>query len=202
VPPRRNSSPPQGRITEWGEINPDEFTFWAVQDRTVAGRRVSLDIPPLRGYCYVIDPGAECEPAVFGLCRYPSTITLEDGTRLRTRLSGWRLHTCCKTQYADIRGWDHFLACHRLVISAALVWKRLGCQVKITDEGHYGPGRRVKTLRENLATYYRLIAGLGGAFKDATADTECTVEAPIFDHTHFERLEAEASSLARPPLSQ
>lgn len=182
----------QGRITEWGEIDPDEFTFWAVLERTIAGQRVTLDIPPLRGYCYVIDPGAECEPAIFGLCRYPSTITLEDGTKLRTRLNGWRLHTCCKTQYADIQGWDHFLACHRLVISAALVWKRLGCDVKIIDEGHYWPGQSVKTLRENLATYNHLIAGLGGALKDVAEDTDRSIESPIFAHPRFEHLEAEA----------
>jgi hypothetical protein len=185
----------QGRVTGMGAINPDEFSFWAVQERTIAGRRASIDIPPLRGYGFVLYPGAECEPAVFGLCRYPSTVTLENGTKLRTRLTGWRLHTCCKTQYADIKGWDHFLACHRLVISAALVWKRLGCDVKIQDEGHYWPGRRVSVLRENLATYNRLIAGFGGALKDASEDTDRSVESPIFTHPRFEHLEAEAHNL-------
>ncbi len=184
----------QGRVTGMGTINPDEFSFWAVQERTLAGRRVSLDIPPLRGYGFVLYPGAECEPAVFGLCRYPASITLEDGTKLRTRLTGWRLHTCCKTQYADLKGWDHFLACHRLVISAALVWKRLGCDVKIIDEGHYWPGRRIKVLRENLATHNRLLAGFGGTLKDTDDGTDRNVESPIFAHPRFEQLEAEAQN--------
>jgi hypothetical protein len=183
----------QGRVTGMGAINPDEFSFFAVQERTLGGQRVSVDIPPLRGYGFVLYPGPECEPAVFGLCRYPASIKLDDGTTLRTRLHRWRLHSCCKTQYADIQGWDHFLACHRLVISAALVWKRLGCDVKIIDEGHYWPGRSVKVLRKNLATYNHLIAGLGGALKDA-ADPENgdSVGSPIFAHPRFEHLEAEA----------
>lgn len=183
-----------GRVTGTGAINPDEFSFWTVRERTLGGRRVSLDIPPLRGHGFVLHPGAECEPAVFGLCRYPASIRLDDGGTLRTRLHRWRLHACCKTQYADLLGWDHFLACHRLVIGAALVWKRLGCDVVIRDEGRFWPGRRVKALRENLAAYNRLVAGLGGALKDA-ADERAgrSVESPIFAHPRFERLEAEAA---------
>lgn len=188
-----------GSVTRMGEINPDEFSFWAPLERVIGGRNLSIDVPPLRGYGFVLDPGEECEDAVFGLCKYPSTFDLGDGTRIRTRLDRWQLLSCCKTQYADIVGWKHFLTCHELVVSAALVWKRLGLDVKIIDEGSYWPGRSITRLRANLTDYNHLIAGLGGALKDA-ADTENgdSVESPIFAHPRFERLEAEAQTARFP----
>jgi hypothetical protein len=183
-----------GTIISKGEVDPDAYPFWATQQRTLDGKPCFLEIPPLRGYAFELDPGGECESATFGLCKYPATLTYENHPPVRTRLHRWRLHGCCKTQYSDTLGWDHFFACHELVISAALVWKRLGCDLKLIDEGRYWPGRSKTRLRQNLADYHHLVAGLGGALKDAAEERGDSVEAPIFAHPRFEPLEAEAHS--------
>lgn len=63
-------------------------------------------------------PGEGCEPANFGLCRYPGTITVADPRNpqrlqsIRTQRSGWRWSSFCKTQYAsnpECGGVEHFL---------------------------------------------------------------------------------------------
>jgi len=77
------------------------------------------------------------------------------------------------------------------VIDAVNVWEKLGCEVRIMDEGEYWPGRDVTRLRTQLDVYNRLIAGLGGALKDAADENGGSIESPIFAHPHFERLEAE-----------
>jgi hypothetical protein len=78
--------------------------------------------------------------------------------------------------------------------TAALVWKRLGCDLKLIDEGRYWPGRSKTRLRQNLGDYNHLVAGLGGALKDAAKERGDSVESPIFAHPRFEHLEPEAHS--------
>ncbi|MBC8009781.1 MAG: hypothetical protein H7067_06770 [Burkholderiales bacterium] len=154
----------------------------------------AYSVPPLRGRYYEVSPGKGCEPAIFGLCEYPATLRLADGRRLRTGLAGWRFRSCCKTQYAGLHGWEHFFTSHKLVIDAALVWQKLGCDVRITDEGEYWPGRNEAKLRANLDHYDRLVAGLGGALKDAAEVHGVAVESPIFAHPRFEYMEAEGQN--------
>lgn len=159
-----------GVCTPVEAVDPDAPWFQASIFRRVdAHTSQGFSVPPLRGSCFTLTPGEDCEPACFGLCEYPATLRLPDGRRLRTGLGGWRLQVACKTQYAGLHGWEHFHACHRLVIDAVLVWKKLGCAVRITDEGDYWPGRDTQALRAQLDRYNRIVAGLGGALKDATA---------------------------------
>ncbi len=147
-------------------------------------------VPPIEGWAFAVHPGPDCESITLGLCRYPASI-VHDARRMKTPHPGWNLQSFCKTQYASLHGWDEFYRCHRLVIDVLLIWQRLGVDVNITDETDYWPGRDEVALRENLNQMNRIVAGLGGALKDAADEGGPTIQSPIFAHPQFELLEAE-----------
>lgn len=150
-----------------------------------------FSVPPKRGSYFHLTLAPDCEPAFFGRCEYPAILLLEGGRRLRTGLGGWRFRASCKTQYASLHGWEPFLASHRLVIDAALVWENLGFDVQLLDEGDYWPGDNTETLAIKLNQINGIVAAMGGALKDATNENGPPVQSPIFAHPQFERLEAE-----------
>ena len=149
-------------------------------------------IPAKRGWVVDVWPGEGCESTLFGLCQYPRFVPFRV-TPVPTGYQGWELTGHCKTQYAGEHGWEHFLKCHRQVISLLNFWRELGVTVEVMDEGEYWETRSEEKLEIRLGQYDRLIAALGGMFKDAAAESApgLKVEAPIFDYAHFERLEHE-----------
>ncbi len=153
-----------------------------------SGGQIQVDVPPQDGHVCTVTLGKDSEGLLLGLCRYPSFVN-HHGRQLPTRLSGWRLRYFCKTQYASLHGWEHFLRCHRTVIDLLVFWRTLGAKVRINDEGGYWPRKSVATLRRNLDEMNGIVAAMGGALKDSGGDA--TVESPIFQHPQFERLEAE-----------
>lgn len=151
---------------------------------------VGYDVPPACGWLFRVELGAGCESALFGLCQHPATI--QTGRRtLATGCAGWGYASFCKTQYASRHGPDNFLKCHRAVIDLLLIWERLGAQVTIKDEGGYWPGRHEARLLGEVGQMNQLVAALAGALKDAADDGGPPVQSPIFEHSQFERLEAE-----------
>jgi hypothetical protein len=99
----------------------------------------------------------------------------------------------CKTQYASEHGWEHFLRCHKMILSTLKFWRQMGVAVEVSDEGGYWETGSEKKLRDTLQSYNGLIAAVAGAFKDAgeASGKGHSVEAPIFAHGDFERLEAQ-----------
>ncbi|MBI5385871.1 MAG: hypothetical protein HZA90_14430 [Verrucomicrobia bacterium] len=85
---------------------PEHWKMWTLPDGATTGEPVSA----LKGYSVRVCPGDGCETAWFGLCRYPG-------------VSGWKLTSWCKTQYAARHGLDHFLRCHRQLISLLDLWR-------------------------------------------------------------------------------
>ncbi len=112
------------------------------------------------------------------MCRYPCN-------------PHWKLTGACKTQYAAQHGWEHFLLCHRRVISLLDLWRDFGVDVKVLDEGEFWETRSVERLRERLGTYDRLVAAIAGSLKDSLGKGPKGVQAEIFNDARFERLEAE-----------
>ncbi len=163
-----------------------------------------VEVPPLAGWCFAVEPGEGCEALILGLSRYPATVTDAYGKLQRTRLArGWSFASACKTQYASLRGWPHFRKCHRAVVDLALLWQRAGVSVRISDEGGYWPARDTRALRRQLDNYNRIVAGLAGMMKDATDEDRdgaeakssvAPVQSPMFAHPDFERLEAEGAA--------
>ena len=92
------------------------------------------------GMSVMVLPGAGAEPAEFGLCRYPDN-------------PHWQLTGFCKTQYAARHGWEHFLLCHRRIISLLDLWRDFGVDVKVLPGGEIFPAleRGVRVQRWLIA---------------------------------------------------
>jgi hypothetical protein len=150
------------------------------------------------------------EPANLVLARHPKVI-IRHLRRIPTRLSGWSSGgTFCKTQYATRYGIENFLRAHVAVITL-LEWAAglPGLKVYINDEGKYGssrytdhpevakpvytdhPGKHDLTaLAKEVGEWNEMIAAQVGALKDALGPQARNLEAEIFKHPDFERLEA------------
>ena len=150
-------------------------------------------VPAKRGWVVAVTPGEGCETALFGLCQYPRRTPFRAGSVATGFEGGWLLKGFCKTQYAGEHGWEHFLKCHRQIISLLDFWRQLDVMVEVSDEGEYWQTRSEENLRKKLQQYDGLVAAVGGIFKDASADHEnaSSVVSPIFDYANFERLEHE-----------
>lgn len=161
-----------------------------------AGGVRGLPVPPHAGRLFFVDLGEGAEPLRLGLCAYPESVDDPgNGRPRRVRLRGWRLRAFCKTHYASLHGWEHFLRTHTAAIDLLLALRPLGLRVTLLDEGGYWPGRDTVALRAQLDRLNGAIAGLAGALKDATDDTRTApVRSPIFAHPEFERLEAAGAS--------
>ena len=153
---------------------PAHWKMWKLPDGATTGEQVSA----LEGWSVSVLPGEGCESADFGLCRYPG-------------VKGWKLTSWCKTQYAARHGIEHFLACHRRVISLLDLWRDFGVELDVSDEGEYWQTRSLDQLRQRVAVYDRLVAAVAGAMKDSAEEVGPPVDAEIFDDARFERLEAE-----------
>jgi hypothetical protein len=166
-------------------------TYWHVQYER-QGERFLRSIPAKRGWVVNVWPGEGCESATFGLCQYPRT------TRIPALIStgagsGWEFNNYCKTQYASEHGWEHFLRCHKMILSILKFWRQMGVAVEVNDEGEYWETGSEKKLRDTLQGYNGLVAVLAGAFKDAgeASGKGYSVESPIFARSDFEQLEAQ-----------
>lgn len=146
-----------------------------------------------QGWIFRVIPGADCESAFFGLCRYPARISVH-GRWVSTGCIGWQWFSSCKTQFAHMHGPEHFIRCHRAVIDLVSIWHRLGCETKIEDEGNYWPNRNEADALRAAGFLECAIAGLAGAAKDATDEDAGKVRSPIFAHPKFEHIEAKGAA--------
>ena len=161
-------------------------------------------VAPRRGWLVEVWPGEGCESATFGLCQYPRRIPFRAGSVPTGFEGGWLLKSSCKTQYAGEHGWTHFLKCHKQIISLLDFWRDLGVQVKVHDDGGYWETRSEEALKEPLRLYDGLIAAVAGMFKDAASgsDGAFSVQSPVFDYAHFERLEHEGRQQFGRPVEE
>jgi hypothetical protein len=167
------------------------------------GGTYSLRVMPTHVIAFETVPGPGCEPANFGLCRYPATVSFQEEEqyvcgqgfvrprrRLRTGLDGWRWSSFCKTQYAshpDCGGVENFLRCHLVVIKLLDIAQSLGILLDISDEGDFWTKRDVPALAREVGEWNQMIAAFAGRMKDWFG-SDC--KAPITDFPDFEHLEA------------
>ena len=172
-----------------------------------------MDVRPLHIICFSTKPGQGCEPANFGLCRYPGEVSDPGFGRHQTKLKCWSWHSFCKTHYAsDPRcgGLPNFLRCHLGVVALLDEAEKLGILGKVSDEGDFWETRSLERLTKEIGEQSAMLAGLLGVFKDALgqAPGAGTLEAPIAGYPNFEHLEAEGQRLwsarlsCRSPLSR
>jgi hypothetical protein len=127
--------------------------------------------------------------------------------RIKTRLSGWRYSTFCKTQYASEYGVPNFIRCHLSVIHLLdRIASLPTMKVEIDDEGKYGrsyytddpwaeervytwhDGKYdVKALVKEVGDWNEMVAATFGALKDAVGGLG--LDSPISAFPDFEHLE-------------
>ena len=145
------------------------------------------------GWVVEVAPGEGCENALFGLCQYPRRTPFRARSVPTGFEGGWLFRGACKTQYAGEHGADHFVKCHRQIISVLDFWRQLGVTVEVTDESEYWQTRSEEKLQAMAKRYDGLVAAVAGTLKDAAdkTDQKLSIESPIFARKDFERLEAE-----------
>jgi hypothetical protein len=135
----------------------------------------SYTVLPMQVIGFSTWPGEGCEQANFGLCRYSETIHVGDPdhpgqTRtIRTRLSGWRWSSFCKTQYAsgaDYGGVPHFLRCHLAVVKLLDHAKAIGILEKVSDEGGFWESRDVRALARNVGPWNAMLDAFTGRLRE------------------------------------
>jgi hypothetical protein len=151
-------------------------TFADVNARPVGQdeRPYSGEVNSARGFLAM--PGKGSEAASFGFMRR----TFDDDGSREWFWQGW-----CKTQYASVHGEQHFLDCHLRLVDMMEYARQSGVDVTIWDEGQYWETRDRSVLLAELEKMNRLTARIAGRLHDASVP----VEAPIFEHPEFERLE-------------
>src|ERR1035438_2442612 len=177
----------------WLLIQADETVEIPAQGRVMGGQtfRSYQRVRPLRLIAFTAWPGEGCESSNFGLCKFPAVVDSERGP-LKTRLSGWRWSSFCKTQYSPdpkCGGVANFLQCHLTVIAMLDKAKELGCVMEVNDEGDFWQKRDLKALDQEIGSWNEMIAALGGRVKDLVGDGQLGVEAPITQYANFEQLE-------------
>ena len=159
-------------------------------------------VTPLHFIAFATTPGEGCEPANFGLARYPTFVNVGRSSpqRRRTNLTGWSWGSFCKTQYAsnaNCGGMPNFVRCHLCVIALLdELQKRQLVKVEVIDESDYWTHRDVRKLAEEVGVWNEGVAALVGQFKDGLPGLP--IEAPITQFADFEHLEAKGQDTLKP----
>ena len=124
-----------------------------------------------------------------GLARYPAVI-IENAAAVPTGLHNWRWHSCTKTQYASRYGTDHFLTCHRAVISLLDAAAAPGLGVDVRDDSGYWVHRDQARLLASVDEWNRIVARLA-RLADVTEESGLRAMSPVGHNPNFERLEME-----------
>jgi hypothetical protein len=157
-------------------------------------------VPPRRLIAFGTSPGAGCEEANFGLCRYPATLQITTDTGRSQRIptgvkaGEWVWSSFCKTQYASnpqCGGVAHFLKCHLLVVTLLDRARELGILETVCDEGNYWEHRDAERLTREVGQWNQMIAAFVGKLKDQLGGQ---MAAPITDFPNFEHLEADGQA--------
>jgi hypothetical protein len=177
--------------------DPDRWLLIQAQ-KDVERDGYSYCVAPKRLIAFSTWPGDGCEPANFGLCRYPGTIRDRRGKALRTGLSSaWSWSSFCKTQYAsnpECGGVENFLRCHLSVIRLLDQAEELGILQSVSDEGDFWQKRDVKALVQEVGQWNGVIAALVGRLNDQFGEGGISEILKFPDCEHLEaRGRAEAS---------
>ena len=136
------------------------------------------DIDLVRGFSVI--PGNGCESAAFAFMP-------------RADQSGkhgdWFWYSSCKTQYASVISDAHLVACHGGLVKVLDHAIALGVSVVVRDETRYWDTRDEQRLITEVHNMNRIVAALAGKVSDHAGVANGRVQAPIFGHPRFERLE-------------
>jgi len=120
------------------------------------------DVPARDGWLVDVCPGNGCESVLLALCQYPREIPFRGETLATGYTGGWLFHGHCKTQFAAEHGWEHFLRCHKAVVTILEFCQQIGFAMEVTDEGGYWETRSEEKLCSALRRYDGFVAAVGG----------------------------------------
>lgn len=176
-----NAQGPRPKPSFERDVKPrDWLSVWA----PIIASPYDEDVPPLTGdvetaRAFLVNAGARCESATFG---FLSRADDAGGHR------EWFWHTCCKTQYASVVSEAHLIKCHTSLVALLDYAITVGVGVIVRDETHYWETRDEARLISEVREMNRIVAAFAGRFADAIEPAH-DVQAPIFEHPRFERLE-------------
>ncbi len=145
---------------------------------SVIAKAFVADIDLVRGFSVI--PGDGCESAAFAFMPRAD----QSGTH-----GDWFWYSSCKTQYASVISDDHLVACHGGLVKLLDHAIALGVSVVVRDETHYWETRDEQRLITAVHDMNRIVAALAGKLSDHAGVVNGRVQAPIFGHPRFERLE-------------
>jgi hypothetical protein len=140
--------------------------------------RLIPDVDSVRGFSVL--PGDGCESAMFAFMKRADE---------RGRCEEWFWHWSCKTQYASVFGDRHLVACHTSLVRMLDHAMEIGANVVVRDETHYWETRDEARLIAEVDAMNRVVARLAGRLRDLSGLPDGQLQAPIFRHPRFERLE-------------
>ena len=189
-----------GRDADYTALPPESPERWLLiqAGEYIESGHGHYSVAPQQVIAFTTNPGDGCEPANFGLCRYPAFLEVDDHRpgaasskrRLKTGLTGWRWASFCKTQYAsnpDCGGVENFLRCHLTVIALLDFAQSLGLVEHVSDEGNYWEARDAESLAKEVGAWNEMMAGFAGRLHDQLG---ANVESAITQFPNFEHLEA------------
>ncbi len=136
------------------------------------------DIDLVRGFSVI--PGNGCESAAFAFMPRADQ---------RGKHADWFWYSSCKTQYASVISDAHLVACHGGLVKLLDHAITLGVSVVVRDETHYWETRDEQRLITEVHNMNRIVASLAGKLSDHASVANGRVQAPIFGHPRFKRLE-------------
>ena len=184
-----------GRSCDFQQCPSEDPNRWLLiqASQSVEHKGFGYRVIPRRILAFCTWPGEGCEPANFGLCRYPRTTVCGRAGKVPTGLpAGWSWRSFCKTQYAsnpDLGGVQNFLRCHLSVIRLLDEAKALGLDPQVSDEGGHWEKRDVQALARAVGNWNQNIAGLVGQMKDLLGERR--LQSQITRFSNFEHLEAQ-----------
>jgi hypothetical protein len=115
------------------------------------------DVTPEHVIAFSCSPGPGCEPANFGLCRYPATIEVGPWVQwtVQTNLEQWQWSSFCKTEYAnrpECGGARNFRRCHLAILDLLQHAQSLGILHAVHDAAGYWENRKIVAQALGLVT--------------------------------------------------
>lgn len=144
----------EGPACDFRQCRADDPRRWMLIQAAIHVRCPQQQAPlravaPLEMIAFSTWPGRGCEPANFGLCRYPNEPLRRDPEYGSLPFPAWQWRSFCKTQNAhDPRhgGVAHFLRCHLTVIRLLDEARWLGILAEVHDEAGYWQDRCLPAL--------------------------------------------------------
>lgn len=177
---------------EKGESDRIRWLLIQANEHVCEGESRHHYVMPEHVIAFSTQPGDGCEPANFGLCRYPAQITVPDesrsgGTRrIKTNLPGWRWSSFCKTVYAgnpECGGPINFLKCHIVVVQLLDQARAIGLTTDVSDESGYWEARNAYELSRRVGGVTPKLAAF---LAHLHGESDKTVLAKITQYAIFE----------------